>query len=269
MVRSDPRIPQSKEQFVKYLFSFVAIGALLLGISSSAQAQTEVTLLGPNPFRGTLTKLVTGFESKTGYKLKLTLGKGLGTRRQVARGEMFDVSILLPPYPEALASGNIDPKSATTLAKLTLALGVKKGAPKPDISTPKALKQALLAAKSVAFVDPSVGSDGSATRDALQKMGVIDLIDSKIVLASTANGAADLVTKDEADLCIYYLNEMQENAKVDVVGRLPKQFAPPVNVVAFISTHVKDAKAAKALVDYLSSPDIEAIYEKDGLEPAH
>lgn len=258
---------RSREEFVKYLFSLVAAAALLLGISSSARAQTEVTLLAPNPFRGSLDKLAPGFGSKTGYKLKLTYGRGLGTRRQVARGEIFDVSILLPPYPEALASGNIDPKSATTLASLTLALAVKKGAPKPDISTPKALKQTLLAARTVAFVDPTIGSDGFATRDALRKLGVIDLIDSKIKLAATANLVGDFVAKGEADLCIFYLNEMG-NPGLDVVGRLPKQLAAPVKVVAFISTHVKDAKAARSLVDYLSSPEAEAFYKKGGLEPA-
>jgi molybdate transport system substrate-binding protein len=252
---------------VKYVVSLLAAGALLLGISSSAHAQTEVTLLAPNPFRRTLDKVVAGFESKTGYKLKVTLGRGLGTRQQVARGEIFDVSILLPPYPEALASGNIDPQSATTLASLTLALGVKKGAPKPDISTPEALKQTLLAAKTIAFVDPTVGSDGFATRDALQKLGVIDLIDSKIKISATASATGDLVAKGEADLCIFYLNEMG-TPDLDVVGPLPKQIATPTKVVAFISTRVKDAKAAKALVDYLSSPDAEAIYKKDGLEPA-
>ena len=66
----------------------------------------------------------------------MTYGRGLGTRSG-REGDPFDVSIVLPPYPEALASGNIDPKSATTLARLTLAVGVKKGAPKPDISSPK------------------------------------------------------------------------------------------------------------------------------------
>jgi molybdate transport system substrate-binding protein len=253
---------------VKTLFSLLAAGALLLGISTSAHAQTEVTLLAPNPIRRTLDKVVAGFEPKTGYKLKLTLGRGLGTRRQVARGEMFDVSILLPPFPEALASGNIDPKSATTLASLTLALGVKKGAPKPDISTPKALKQTLLAAKTIAFVDPTVGSDGFATREALEKLGVIDLIDSKIKLGATSNAVGDFVAKGEADLCIFYVNEMN-SPDLEVIGLLPKQFAIPVKVVAFISTHVKDAKAAKALVDYLSSPEVEAIYQKDGLVPAH
>ena len=113
-----------------------------------------------------------------------------------------------------------------------------------------------------------MGSDGYAARAALEKMGVIDLIDSKIVLAATSTATADLVAKGQADFCIFYTNEMGENAVVDIVGPIPRQFAPPVKVVAFISTHAKDAKAAKALVDYLSSPDAEAIYQKDGMLPA-
>jgi molybdate transport system substrate-binding protein len=260
---------QPKEQSMKSLFSLFAAAALFLTLSTTAHAQTEVTLLVPNPIRRSIDKdkVAAGFEAKTGYKLKVTYGKGMGTRRQVAQGEFFDVSILIPPYPEALASGNIDPKSATALGSLTLSLGVKKGATKPDISTPQTLKQTLLAAKTVAFVDPSVGSDGFAAREALQKAGVIDMIDSKIKFAATSTAVGDLVAKGEADVCIYYFNEMI-NPGLDVVGRLPKQVAPPVKVVAFISSHTKDAKAAKALVDYLTSPEAEAGYEKDGLLPA-
>ena len=253
---------------MKYLFSLAAIGALLLGISSSARAQSEVTLLAPNPIRGALDKVAPGFDGKTDYKLKLTYGRGMGTRDQIARGEMFDVSILLPPYPEALASGNIDPKSATTLARLTLALGVKKGAPKPDISTPEALKQTLLAAGTIAYVDPKVGSDGFATQAAIDKLGIADQIKSKAKLSATSRAVGNTVAQGEAELCIYYLNEM-DNPGLDVVGRLPQQISTPLEVVAFISTHAKNAKAAAALVGYLTSPDAEASYEKDGLERAH
>jgi molybdate transport system substrate-binding protein len=237
----------------------------MLCSAATARAQTEVTLLAPNPFRRTLDKVTGGFEPKTGYKLKVTLGRGVGTRQQVARGEMFDVSIILPPYPEALASGNIDPKSATVLARLVLAVGVKKGAAKPDVSSAEALKRTLLAAKTIAYVDPTIGSDGAATRDALQKMGVLEQISAKTKIAGTASVSAELVGKGEAELCIFYRNEMGENPNVDVVGALPAEFAPPTDIVAFISTHASDAKAAKALVDYLASAESEAVYEKDGL----
>jgi len=252
---------------VKHGFSFVLIGAIFFVISPAARAQTEVTLLAPNPIRGTLTKLLPGFEPKTGYKVKVTFGRGLGTRDQIARGEKFDVSILLPPYPEALASGNIDPKSETTLANLVLGLAVKQGAPKPDISTPEALKQALLAAKTIAYVDPMIGSDGLAAHQALEKLGVLDQIASKTKLSGTSRASAMDVIAGNADLCIFYLNEM-DIPGIDTVGRLPGQFANAGRVVAFISTHVTDAKAAKALVDYLSSPEIEAAYKADSLEPA-
>ena len=131
----------------RVFFLAAVVAALLPGAASMARAQTEVSLLVPNPFRRTLDKVAGGFEPKTGYKLNITVGRGMGTRQQIARGEMFDVSILLPPYPEALASGNIDPKSATVLAKLVLAVGVKKGAAKPDVFSAEALKRTLLAAK--------------------------------------------------------------------------------------------------------------------------
>jgi len=253
---------------LKYLLSFVAVGTFLLGISSRAHAQTEVTLLAPNPVRSAITKVAPGFEPKSGYKLKVTYGRGLGTRDQAAKGDPFDVFIILPPYPEALASGNVDPKSATTLASLTLALGVKKGAPKPDISSPKALKQALLAAKTIAFVDPPQGSDGTTTKTALEKLGVYDAITPKAKLFPNSGNVGNTIAKGDADICIYWLNEMT-NPGVDVVGRLPKQILSPLKVVAVISTHAKDPKAAKALVAYLSSPEAETMYKEDGLLPAH
>jgi len=248
-------------------FLGAVVAALMSGGAPITLAQTEVSLLAPNPFRGTLNKVAGGFEPKTGYKLNITLGRGMGTRQQIARGEMFDVSILLPPYPEALASGNIDPKSATVLAKLVLAVGVKKGAAKPDVSSAEALKRTLRAAKTIAYVDPDIGSDGAATRAALQKLGVLDQISGKTKMVPTAGAVAELVGKDEAEICIFYRNEMRENPNVDVVGTLPAEFAPPTNIVAFISTHARDAKAAKALVDDLASRQSEAVYEQDGLVP--
>jgi len=252
---------------VKFVFSIATSSVLLLGFALGARAQTAVTLLVPNPFRGSLDKLIPQFESQSGYKVEVTHGKGLGTRDQIARGEKFDVSILLPPFPEALASGNIDPKSATTLARFTLSLGVRKGAPKPDISTPEALRKVLQDANSIAVVDPNIGSDGFSTRQALQELGIFDAIASKTKLGATSTAAAALVAKGDADLCIFYYNEMLPNPNVDTVGRLPGEFANPGQAVAFISTHVQDAKAAKALVDYLSSPEVEASYKADGLLP--
>src|SRR5439155_1584138 len=81
-------------------------------------------------------QLIPGFEHKTGIKVNATFGSGLGTKQQVARGEAFDIPVIQPPYPEVLASGYVVVKSARTLASVSVGVAVRKGAPKPDISTP-------------------------------------------------------------------------------------------------------------------------------------
>ena len=92
--------------------------------------------------------MIPDFERKTGHKVKATFGSGLGTKQQVARGEPFDVPIVQPPFPEVLASGHVVAGSETPLATVAVGVAVRNGAPKPDISTPEAVKRMLLAAKS-------------------------------------------------------------------------------------------------------------------------
>lgn len=132
--------------------------ALSLGGSGNAQAQREVTLVAPGGIRAAIEQLTPGFERKTGIKLKATFGSGAGTKQQVVRGDLFDVPIVQPPYPEVLASGNVVASSATPLASVSVGVAVRKGAPKPDISSPEALRRTLLAAKSISYPDPAGGA---------------------------------------------------------------------------------------------------------------
>src|SRR5581483_2949416 len=80
--------------------------ALVFGLGG-ARAQSEITLIAPGGIRAAIEQLIPGFEKKTGHKIKATFGSGLGTKRQVAKGEAFDVPIVQPPYPEVLSSGNV------------------------------------------------------------------------------------------------------------------------------------------------------------------
>jgi hypothetical protein len=133
-----------------------------------------------------------GFERKTGIKVKATFGSGAGTKQQVARGEPFDVPIVQPPYPDVLASGNVVASSATPLASVSVGLAVRKGAPKPDISTPEALSRTLLAAKSIAYPDPDGGAAaGVSFEETLKKLGIAQQIQPKIKRAQ-GGAAAEL-----------------------------------------------------------------------------
>ncbi len=103
---------------MKALLPAFLVVALSFGFLSSACAQSEITLLSPNPIQASFTdKLVAGFEAKTGIQVKVTYGSGLSTRKQVASGQALDVSVLFAPFPEAVATGNVVPTSATVIAE--------------------------------------------------------------------------------------------------------------------------------------------------------
>src|ERR1700674_1817381 len=254
------------EEPVKFLFSS-AIVVLLLGNPYSARAQTEVTLIAPGGVRAAVEQLIPGFESKTGYKVKATFGSGLGTKKQVAEGAAFDVPIVQPPYPEVLASGNVVAGSATPLASVALGVAVRKGAAKPDISTPDAVKRTLLAAKSVAYPNPAGGAAAGVTFDAtLKKLGIAEQMEPKLKRAQGGAGAMEMAAKGEAEIGLTFLSEMEEPG-IDVVGPLPREISTPTSLVGFVSTHAKDPATAKALLEYLSSPEAAAVYKALRMKP--
>jgi len=242
---------------------------LVLGVSDRARAQSEITLIAPGGIRAAIEQLIPGFESKTGRKVKATFGSGGGTRQQVARGEAFDVPIVQPPYPEVLASGNVVVSSATPLATIALGVAVKKGAPKPDLSSAEAVKRTLLGAKSVSYPDAARGAAaGVSFNETLKKMGIAEQMQPKIKLAQGGAAAMAMVAKGEAEIGLTFLSEM-EDPGIDVVGPLPREISTPTSLIGFVSSHAKDPAAAKSLLEYLSSPGAAAAYQAHRMQPGH
>jgi molybdate transport system substrate-binding protein len=254
---------------MKYLATAIVAVGLVLGLAGNARAQSEITLLSPNPITTTIDKLVADFQAKTGTHVKVTYGTGVGTRKTVADGGALDVTLLFAPFADALKTGNVVQSSATVVAQLRLAIAVKKGAPKPDISTAEAVKRTLLNAKSIVSVDPEQGSVGGAVMLALDKMGITEQVKSKIKWVPGGGQVQDAVAKGESEIALGpYLSDMR-NPGLDVVGALPPEAATPVDITGFLSTSVKDAKAAKALLDYLASKEAAPAYEAAKIFPVH
>lgn len=251
---------------MKRLF-WLAIAVLTMGPTSLIQAQSEVTLIAPGGIRAAIEQLIPGFEKKTGIKVKATFGSGLGTKKQVASGEAFDVPVVQPPFPEVLASGNVIQSSAKTLASISIGVAVKKGAPKPDISTPEAVKKTFLAAKSIAYPNPAGGAAAGVAFDkTLKQLGIADQIESKLKRAQGGAGAMKMTADGEAEIGLTFLSEM-ENPGIDIVGPLPKSIAPPTTLVGFVGAHAKDPAAAKKLLAYLSSHEAAAAYKAQHMQP--
>jgi ABC-type molybdate transport system, periplasmic component len=248
---------------------------------ASAQSQSEITLLAVGPMRAPTQKIITGFEAKSGRKVKVTYGNGVETRRTVAKGQPLDVSIIIAPFPGALTSGSIVLNSATPIASILTAIGVPKGRPKPDISTPDAVKKALLAAKRIGYEDPDFTVAGQGPWEALTKLGIADQVAAKseVELGPGAQGispeatrnaikTATRLTNGDIDIGMLMLSDMvPEKDKYDIVGVLPRSITAPVSVVGFVSTHASDPAGAKSLLEYLASADAQAIWKEAGYGP--
>ena len=247
-----------------------ALAAIAAGSLYNAGAQTdEITLIAPGGIRAAVEKLIPGFEQKTGYKVKATFGSGLGTKQQVAHGDAFDVPIVQPPYEEVLASGNVVAGSATTLASVAVGVAVRKGAARPDISTPEAVKRTLLAAKSIAFPDPAGGAAaGVSFTETLRKLGIAEQIQPKIKRAQGGAGAMGMAAKGEVEIGLTFLSEMDDSG-IDIVGPLPREISTPTTLIGFEGSRARNPAAAKALLDYLSSPDAAVVYKSLRMQPGH
>lgn len=250
------------------LSSFSAVILAFVLVSLPAPTQTrEVTLVAPGGIRAAVEQLIPGFEKKTGIKVKATFGSGLGTKQQVARGEPFDLPIVQPPYPEVLASGNVVASSAKTLASVAVGVAVRHGAPKPDISTPDAVKRMLLAAKSIAYPDAAGGAAaGVSFEEMLKKLGIAQQVGPKLKRAKGGAAAMEMTAKGDVEIGLTFVSEMQEPG-LDIVGPLPASICPPTTLVGFVSTHAKDSAATRTLLDYLSSREAAGAYTAQRMQP--
>jgi molybdate transport system substrate-binding protein len=254
-----------------------AIGVVAaVTFSCNAFAQQEVTLIAPGGIRAAIEQMIPGFEAKTGYKVNAMFGSGGGTHQQVARGEVFDVPIVQPPYADVIASGNVVESTATPLASVGVGVCVKKGAPKPDISTSEAVKRMLLAAKSIAFPDAALGAAAGVTiNKMLKEMGIDEQVEPKITRprgtgpggSGGGNAVAAMVASGQVEIGMTFNSEIN-NPGVDKLGMLPKDVSPRTDLVGFISSHAKNPEAARALLKYISSPEAAEIYKVVGMEPA-
>jgi molybdate transport system substrate-binding protein len=183
------------------------------------------------------------------------------------RGEPFDVPIVQPPLAEVLATGHVVAGSETPLATVPVAVAVRKGEAKPDISSGEAVRKMLLGAKAVSYPDGSRGAAaGVSFEDTLKRLGIFDEMQPKLVRVQGGANAMVVLAKGDTDVGLTFLSEIH-NPGVDIVGPLPREISTPTALVGFVSTQARSPEAAKALLSYLSSPEVASIYRALGMLP--
>jgi molybdate transport system substrate-binding protein len=251
--------------------SGLLLGVLGGTISIMAQSATaaEIKVLTTGAFKQVVVALVPEFEKSTGHKVVLDNGTVGQLQKRVDGGEAFDVLVLSPKgIEDYIKSGKIAAGSEAKLAKVGVGVMVKEGAPKPDISSVEAFKQALLKAKSVGYIDPaSGGSSGIYVAGLLDKLGIADQIKPKAKLQKGGH-VSDLVKAGEAEIGIHQNSEIVGQAGVTLVGPLPKEIQNYTTYAVGLSSAAKQAEAAKAFIKGLTSPAAAAVLKSKGMEGA-
>jgi len=213
------------------------------------------------------------FEETSGHKLAITLSITWGTApmlvKRIEGGETADVLILSRAGIDTLLQqGKIAPGSDVTLASSGVGIAIKAGAPKPDISTPEALKRTLLNAKSIAYSEPSAGgASGVYFAKLLERMGIADAMKPKTKYPPPGGFSASLLITGEAELAVQQKPELMHVAGAEIVGLLPGDLNVVTEFAAGIAADSRRAEAGKALIKMLRSAEAAATFRSKGLDP--
>jgi molybdate transport system substrate-binding protein len=249
--------------------ALLAAGFLLVAPAGVPAFAAEIRVITTGAMKEVVLALGAKFEAATGHKLTVTNDTAGGVARKIDAGEVFDVAVITPAFIDQLtAKGKIAAGSRSDVAKVGIGVAVKEGAPKPDISTVEALKKALTAAASVAYIDPaSGGSSGIYFSGLLDRLGIADQVKPKAKLQS-GGYVADLVAKGQAEIAVHQISEIVPVKGVVLVGPLPPEVQNITTYSAGLSPQPRDSAAAKAFLDFLTGPEAGPILGAVGMERA-
>lgn len=236
----------------------------LAAVSLFGQA-TPLHVFASNGMKAVILDLQPQAERALGRPLAIDFGSTTGLLARINAGEPFDVAILTSDAIANLAQQNkLAPATRTDLSRCGVGFAVRTGAPKPDISTPEAMKQALLKAKSIAYA-----KDG-ASRPTIEKMfdrlGIATDLKSKLVLTTGSGPAMEAVASGQTAVVLTLISELMPIHGIDIVGPLPGDLQGYVSFGAGVNSKTANAAAARALIAQLKAPASAAIYKAKGME---
>ncbi|HTC02879.1 MAG TPA: substrate-binding domain-containing protein [Xanthobacteraceae bacterium] len=228
----------------------------------------ELVVFSSIGVRSAAEPLFTQFDKTSGHKLAVTWGTAPMLVKRIEDGDTADVVILSRAGIDTLNKlGKIAPGTDATLASSGVGIAVKAGASKPDISTAEALKRTLLAAKSIAYSEPSAGgASGVYFAKLLERMGIAEQMKPKTKYPPPGGFSANLLMTGEAELAVQQKPELLHVAGVEVIGLLPGDLNVVTEFAAAIMVGCKNGEVATATIKMLKSPKAAAVFRAKGLD---
>ncbi len=239
----------------------------LLANSGPARAD-EIKVMASVALKSTLDDLAAKFESTGGGKVTVVYGLAAQLKQRISDGEAADGAVLIRPMMEdLLKQGNLAAGSLANVGGTPIAIAIRSGAPKPDISTVDALKHTLIAAKSISYADPAKGgASGVYFAKVVDQLGLTNELKAKTILVPGAQ-APELVAKGEAELGVAQGSEIIPVAGAEILGPLPGNLGSVTQFAAGIATASKAPDAAKAFIKFITGPDAAPVLKAKGFAP--
>jgi len=255
---------------IRLLLAAANIGLMFLLVGGIAAEAAEIKVLSHRGIQPVMEDLGPKFERATGYKLSITFGPAGGVVKLVQSGETADVVITSRQEIDGfMKDGKAVADNVTIVARSGIGVAVRKGAPKPDISSPEALKRTLLAAKSITYSNPALGGAAAIHFEkVLDRLGIAKEMKSKTVLSKAGSDTGVVVANGEAEIGVQVSQLLISVAGIEIVGPLPGDLQDTVVFSAAIMAGAKDVAASKALIDFLRTPEAATVIKAKGLEPA-
>jgi molybdate transport system substrate-binding protein len=240
-----------------------AAAGLAFILAANPARAADVVCLCSNALKSVMEELGPQFEKSTGHKLKAEYGSTGPLKAQIEKGHAFDVAILgVDAVNDLIKSGKLVAATRTDVARSGMGVGIRKGAPKPDLGTTDAFKTALLKAQTIAFSDG--GLSGIYLTGLIERLGLTEQLKPKI----RHGRGGEMVSQGKAEIGLTQVSEIISEPNTDLAGPLPPAIQQYTIFPAAVGTAAPQAEAGKALLRFLKSPEAANILKAKGLEPA-
>jgi molybdate transport system substrate-binding protein len=238
----------------------------LMGIAGAA----DIRVLSVGAVQQAVRELATEFGKETGNHVVLTIGSPVVVMQKIKDGEVFDAVIVSEPAMDQLdKEGVVNPESRVPLAKTGMGVAVRAGAPLPDVSTPEAFKQALLAAKSVVYGDPSLpNQSGEKAERILVQAGILDALKPRLKIVPGQAASQEMIAKGEVAMGLYNVSEIPEGKGLALAGPVPTLLQIKTSYEGAVMSDGAVPEAARAFIRFLAGSEARPKWLAAKLEPS-
>jgi molybdate transport system substrate-binding protein len=256
---------------IRNVEKIVALAAVAILATATYASAADITFLCAGALQSPMQELIPEFQRASGHNVQVVYTNIGNVTERIRRGDEADLATVSPQQWESLQKdGKVSADLRVVIGKVGLGVFVKKGEEKPDVSSVDAFRRTLLHAHGIAVADPNGGSpEGIYLMPLFDRLGISNGIKSKLRVTAARHGATvEAVLKGDADIGFTQINEIIVSSEVDLVGPLPAGIQHFTVFTAAIPASAKNSAAAKAMIEFLTSPRALAVFKSKGLEGA-